>query len=86
MLYQLGDFEGAAEQLERAAELRPSDPVIIDHYADGLWRVGRREEARFQWRRALSFEPDTEVADSLREKIANGLAPLPLPGDRPEDL
>jgi tetratricopeptide (TPR) repeat protein len=86
VLYQLGDFAGAAEHLERAAELRPSDPVIIDHYADGLWRVGRREEARFQWRRALSFEPESDVADRLRDKIANGLDPLPLAGDRPEDL
>ncbi len=86
VLYQLGDFEGATEHLERAAELRPSDPVIIDHYADGLWRVGRREEARFQWRRALSFEPEDDVAESLRHKIVNGLDPLPLPGDKPEDL
>ena len=86
VLYQLGDFEGAAEHLQRAAELRPSDPVIIDHYADGLWRVGRREEARFQWRRALSFGPDDDIADSLRHKIANGLEPLPLQGDKPEDL
>jgi len=60
--------------------------VIIDHYADGLWRVGRREEARFQWRRALSFGPDDDIADSLRHKIANGLEPLPLQGDKPEDL
>ena len=74
VLYRLGDYEDAARFLERAAELRPNDPVILDHFGDGLWRVGRSAEARFQWRRALSFEPESELEESLRRKIDKGLS------------
>ena len=41
----------------RAVELTPDDPVINDHLGDVLWKVGRKREAEFQWRRALSFGP-----------------------------
>ena len=58
VLFRFGEFDqGAKDQLERAVELRPVDPVINDHYGDALWMVGRKTEARFQWKRALSFKP-----------------------------
>jgi cytochrome c-type biogenesis protein CcmH/NrfG len=37
--FQLGNLSGAVEQLERAVELKPDDPVINDHLATP--RVGR---------------------------------------------
>ena len=33
-------------------------PTLNDHLGDIYWRLGRRIEARFQWQRALTFEPD----------------------------
>ena len=72
VLYQLEDFEGALVQLERAVELRPNDPVITDHYGDALWRTGRHSEARFQWRRALSLDPDANLSESVEEKLERG--------------
>jgi tetratricopeptide (TPR) repeat protein len=73
VLYRLGDFEGAVEQLGRAVELRPVDPVINDHYGDALWMVGRQIEAEFQWHRAMSFEPDEKDASRIKRKLAVGL-------------
>ncbi len=73
VLYRLGDFDGAVEQLETAIELKPVDPVINDHFGDSLWMIGRRTEARFQWKRALSFEPEEENAERIRRKLADGL-------------
>ena len=73
VLYRLGDFEGAVEHLETAVELKPVDPVINDHFGDALWMVGRRIEARFQWKRALSFEPEEDDAERIRRKLAAGL-------------
>ena len=67
------------EYLERAVELRPQDPVINDHLGDAYWRVGRRQEARFQWRRALSLGPEEDTDTKIEEKIDRGL------GDSPED-
>ena len=73
VLYRFGEFDRAVEHLGRAVELRPVDPVINDHFGDALWMVGRRTEARFQWKRALSFEPDESDAERIRRKLADGL-------------
>jgi hypothetical protein len=61
------------KHLERAVELMPVDPVINDHYGDALWMVGRKTEARFQWKRSLSFEPTEEDAERIRRKLDEGL-------------
>jgi Flp pilus assembly protein TadD len=73
VLFRLGEFEGAVKHLERAVELRPVDPVINDHFGDALWMVGRRTEAEFQWKRALSFDPEPEEAERIRDKLERGL-------------
>ena len=73
VLYRFGEFDRALEHLERAVELRPVDPVINDHYGDALWMVGRKIEAEFQWKRALSFEPEEKDAKRIRRKLDIGL-------------
>ena len=73
-LYKLGDFEGAVAKLERAVELKPGDPTINDHLGDAYWRAGRRNEARFQWMRALrNADEDTDKA-AIQAKLEEGLA------------
>jgi len=59
--------------MERAVELEPLDPIINDHLGDVFWKVGRQREARFQWRRALSFDPEPEEAARIRRKLDKGL-------------
>ncbi|MDT8342885.1 MAG: tetratricopeptide repeat protein [Thermohalobaculum sp.] len=73
VLYRIGDFAGAAAHLERAVELNSVDPVINDHYGDALWMVGRKTEARFQWKRAMSFEPEEKELARIRRKLDVGL-------------
>lgn len=77
VLYRVGKYERAVEELERAVEIRPEDPVINDHLGDAYWRVGREIEARFQWSRALVLEPEQELIESIRQKLAQGLAAGP---------
>ena len=52
----------------------PGDPIINDHLGDAYWQVGRLNEARFQWRRVLTLEPEDELAQQVRRKLANGLS------------
>jgi tetratricopeptide (TPR) repeat protein len=73
VLYRLEDYEGAVEWLEKAVALEPDDPTINDHLGDALWMVGRRNEARFQWLRARSFEPEDDVLARIRRKLDVGL-------------
>ena len=69
----MGRYDEAVPHLERAAQLEPIDPIINDHLGDGYWSVGRKREAHFQWRRALSFDPEEAEADRIRRKLEVGL-------------
>ncbi|MFQ3622267.1 MAG: tetratricopeptide repeat protein, partial [Acetobacteraceae bacterium] len=74
VLFRLGDYRGAVRWLERAVELLPRDPVINDHLGDAYWAVGRRTEAQFQWRRALTLGPEPEEIPRIEAKLRDGLA------------
>ena len=47
--------------------------MINEHLGDAYWRVGREREARFQWRRALSLEPEADAVAAIEEKLKTGL-------------
>lgn len=73
--YRLGDYKRAVENLEQAVELEAGDPEINNHLGDAYWKVGRRDEAEFQWRRVLTLKPDDKIKASAEAKLASGLGP-----------
>jgi Flp pilus assembly protein TadD len=73
--YRLGDYKQAVEKLEAAVELEAGDPEINDHLGDAYWRVGRRDEARFQWRRVLTLKPDEKQRAAAEAKLASPAGP-----------
>ena len=84
VLFRLKRYKEAVVQLERAAELMPVDPIINDHLGDGYWAVGRKREAKFQWKRALSFDPDEKEEIRIKKKLDVGLDKVLLEeGDEP---
>jgi tetratricopeptide (TPR) repeat protein len=85
-LYRLGDYPGAVTHLERAVALEPGDPVINDHLGDAYWLADRRVEARFQWTRSLSQEPDADGEKITRDKLQGKQLPLPLPAGKRRDI
>jgi len=61
-----------------------SDPIINDHLGDVYWAVGRHREARVQWQRALSFDPEEKERKRILRKLEVGLdAVLEAEGARP---
>ena len=82
--YRLGDYETAIQMLERAMAAEPGDPVITGHYGDALWRTGRRNEARLQWRHALRADPDPELAAEIEYKLEHGFDGDPAAPDEHE--
>ena len=81
LAYQrLGEYPQAVESLERAVELEPGDPVINDHLGDAYWRVGREREARYQWQRVLTLDPEEDVIADVEQKLRSG---LPKPDQQP---
>lgn len=84
VLYRQGDYRAAVKWLERAVELEPKDPTLNDHLGDAYWKVGRQAEARFQWWRALSFQPEPDEVPKIEAKLRAGLpATASLPGANP---
>lgn len=76
LYFKRGDFDKALLFLEKASQLEPTDAVITDHLGDTLWRLGRKTEARYQWRKALAFEPTEDLAKTLNKKLLSGLLPF----------
>jgi tetratricopeptide (TPR) repeat protein len=73
--YRTGDYKQAVEKLEQAVELEAGDPEINNHLGDAYWKVGRRDEAQFQWRRVLTLKPDDKIKANAEAKLASGLGP-----------
>lgn len=72
--FKLGNFDNSVSYLEDAASLLPYDPVVNDHLGDAYWHTGRKNEARFQWERALRNNPDSKLEDELKKKLENGIS------------
>ena len=71
--YKTGNFEKALLYLERAMELESTDPIVNDHLGDVLWMLGRKREAKFQWKKSLSFKPEPVDQKKTEDKLAFGL-------------
>jgi len=77
VLFRLGDLPGAVTWLEKAVELEPRTSVVNDHLGDAYWAIGRQREARFQWRRAATLDPEPDEAARIDAKLRDGLPGFP---------
>ena len=59
---------------------QPEDPQINGHLGDAYWAAGRRLEATYQWRRALTFNPEPADAAKLEAKLQSGPQPTVVSG------
>jgi tetratricopeptide (TPR) repeat protein len=84
--YRLRDYPGAVRELERAVFLEPGDAEINDHLGDAYWRKGRQAEARYQWRRVLTLNPETRLRSAVEGKLEHGLDPLPPAAQMPAPM
>jgi Tfp pilus assembly protein PilF len=74
VLYRQGRLEEARQELEQAVALAEGkrDPVVADHLAEVYFQLGRRQDARRWWRRALAeydLERSRRRGDAYHELI-----------------
>jgi len=71
--YYLADkttrYSEAKELIDRAIELSPNDPAIIDSLGWVQFKLGMYEEAKMNLERAFELFPDHEVAAHLGEVL-----------------
>lgn len=65
VMYRLGKYDSAVTYLEKAVE-KQSDPIIFDHLGDAFKAIGKMEDARSWWQKALELEPTNDI---IREKL-----------------
>ena len=71
--YLVNDFVKAEIFLKRAVELMPEDPIVNDHYADILWRLDRKIQARYFWSMVLKMEDvERDLIDQIQIKLVEG--------------
>lgn len=76
VLYYKGDYKGAYEWLTKAYEKEKEDPVINEHIGDVLVKLGRKDEAKKYYERAMELlksgkRGETGQEDRLKEKLKN---------------
>lgn len=70
VLYVRKDYKKAKEFLERAmVDTSSVSGTIVEHYGDVLFKLGERDNAVAQWKKAKSMGETTELLD---KKIATG--------------
>ena len=68
------NYTDAEKFLQRAVELKPSDPIINDHYGDTLWMVNKNIQARYFWKYVLSLDDaDEELIKNINKKLIFGI-------------
>jgi tetratricopeptide (TPR) repeat protein len=75
--FRQGQYDIAVETLEGAVGKEPANAEIVDHLGDAYWQVGRTREARWQWNRVLTLDPDAERRAEVEHKLAEGLSVAP---------
>ena len=79
-MFRQGHADDAELLLEQAVSLQPEDPTINIHLGEAYWAVGRRLEAVFQWRRALTLNPEpgdkARLEARLRDVDGEQLTPI----------
>lgn len=68
VLYKSGKLKEAKKILEKAIKLNGVDGIIIEHYGDVLFNLGRKEEALAQWQKAKDVG---RASDLIDKKIAD---------------
>ena len=71
--FLIGNYEMAEKYLNLAIQIKPYDPVIMDHYADTLWMLGRKIQAKYLWNNVLKIE-SVKISDKevIKEKLLRG--------------
>lgn len=68
--FRKGDLKAAVDALEAAVARSPAEADINDHLGDVYLKAGRRLEARYQWERVLTLNPDPQLKKDALAKLA----------------
>jgi len=63
------NFKNSVFYLEKATSILPNSAEVLDHLGDCYFKLGRKKEAIYQWKRALKYEDDNKTITRISQKI-----------------
>lgn len=69
--FKLGHLDQALKYLQQAYERQPENEIAA-HLAEVLWVLGRKDEARTVFERAIKGSPDDEYLQDFKKRILRG--------------
>lgn len=69
--YKLKRYDEAVDLVSKALLITPDDPDLHHHLGDIYMAMGKKNEAHFEWRKALFFVEDDEVREEIEAKLKN---------------
>ncbi len=73
VLYRLGEYHNAMEQLEKAVKITTEDPMLFEHMGDVYHALQQREKALEHWRKSLK---NHEKEEGLKERVEQKIREL----------
>ena len=67
--FKLNDIDKAVRSLQLAIELETNNSEIIDHLGDIYYKIGRKKEAIYEWKRALTGNADDKLKKDIKSKL-----------------
>ena len=63
------NYNEAVFYLEKSAAILPKSSEILDHLGDCYLMLGRKNEAIFEWKKAINYEKDKYLISNIRKKL-----------------
>ena len=67
--YKRNNFISAVYFLEKSVSILPKSAEVLDHLGDCYFMLNRKQEAVFEWNKAIKYETDKNVIKKIKEKI-----------------
>jgi Flp pilus assembly protein TadD len=72
-LFRMARYQESIVLMELAVEQIPNDSTLLDHLGDAYWQVGRKDEARYQWKHAHDMSQDASFKSLVEKKLKYGI-------------
>ena len=67
--YKRKDFNSSVIYLEQSIIILPKSSEVMDHLGDCYLMLGRINEAKYEWKKALQYENKTDLLNIIKKKI-----------------
>ena len=67
--YKRNNFKSAVYFLEKSVSKLPRSAEVLDHLGDCYFMLNRKQEAVFEWNKAIKYETDKNVIKKIKDKI-----------------